>query len=393
MSTAEWTVLWICIGYLILATWARWRFIAIPLRGQLLADLKDLTALKDRKCTGADMMSRCDAANAINHLLGISTTYYGGSERLIEAAASQIEEEPKHGLFRGLSRFSGVLGIWVSNPRTVEEMLRKPGLSGSSWSGKTEEEAIRRIAAAQAYVPDLLSAEEVKARLIVVRGWLTEYGEKPEYVALGRQIDVALNQVAVSNQMPPQPNTVLRRMTEFWERRRRHVDVLDTHNRALLGQALTQTYAMPGSPSEMIWHRKTGLVLVSGLAAIVLLSFAVNAELVILFGAVGGLLQRLWQLVYERDVKGSNPLYWSTLFLAPVAGALAAVGGLYLISLLKAMNILGSTIWQYIGFHGQKIGKLTAADIGIAFLLGFSAKLLGNLATRSETAATPTSAP
>jgi hypothetical protein len=182
-------------------------------------------------------------------------------------------------------------------------------------------------------------------------------------------------------------------MADIWEDRRRYRLSADTHNRALLGQALTQTYAMPGSPSEMIWHRKTALVLVLGLTAIVLLSFAVNAELVILFGATGGLLQRLWQLVYERDSRNASPLYWSTLFLAPIAGALAAVGGLYLISLLKAMNIFSNaTLWQYIGFHGARIGALTAADIGIAFLLGFSAKLLGSLATRSEAAATPSNA-
>ena len=154
--------------------------------------------------------------------------------------------------------------------------------------------------------------------------------------------------------------------------------------RTLLGQALVLTYAKPGSPTELIWHRKTALVLVSGLTAIVLLAYFVHADLILLFGALGGLLQRLWQLVYERDEKSSSPLYWSTLFLAPVAGALAAVGGLYLITLLNVTKVLGTSVSHYVGFDSAVIHHVDAADVGVAFLLGFSAQLLGNLATRSE---------
>jgi hypothetical protein len=161
-------------------------------------------------------------------------------------------------------------------------------------------------------------------------------------------------------------------------------------NRALLGQALVQTYAKPGSPTELIWHRKTALVLVGGLAAVVLLAYFVNVDVILLFGAIGGLLQRLWQFVYQRDdEKSSSPLYWSTLFLAPVAGALAAVGGLYLISFLNITNVFGSSVKQYVGFKDAGLPHVGAANLGIAFLLGFSARLLGNLVTRSEAAASP----
>jgi hypothetical protein len=92
----------------------------------------------------------------------------------------------------------------------------------------------------------------------------------------------------------------------------------------------------------------------------------------------------------RRDSRAdSNPLYWSTLFLAPVAGALAAVGGLYLISFLNVTNVLGTSVSRYIGIKGATVGHVGAADLGVAFLLGFSAKLLGNLVTRSTSAASP----
>ena len=353
-NTGELTVLLVAIGYFLWATWARWRYIALPDRSRLIGDIADVLSLANQPPPDPPDQERLAAVSAVNRLFDIGT---GASEDLAHR---------------------------LSHPKLLERIC---------WSAKTEEEALTRLAAAQVQVPNFLTDDAVDARLVVARGWLTEYGDKAEFVALGKRIDAAINtHIAVASK-GDSPLTTLSHLFRFLSESRKRTNASKSgENRALLGQALACTYATPGSPTELIWHRKTAFVLLSGLAAIVILAFSVNAEIVLLFGAVGGMLQRLWQLVYQRDAKSSSPMYWSTLFLAPVAGALAAVGGLYLISLLNITNVLGTAVKTHIGFVGRSITYVGAADIGVAFLLGFSAQLLGSLANRSAGTLTGTSA-
>jgi len=238
-------------------------------------------------------------------------------------------------------------------------------------------------------VPNLLTDDEVMARLVVARQWLTEYSTGTERVALGKSIDKVLvptpkwsaSLMALLLAPDARPATSQSRSNSCEQ------------NRALLGQALALTYEGDGMDVEIMWHRKTQLVFIFGLVAVVLLEFFNNAGIVMLFGAFGGLLQRLWQLVYERDKKSDDPLFWSTLFLAPIAGALAAVGGLYLISFLNATNVLGSSVSSHIGWNQAFAPQTQVASLGVAFLLGFSARLLGNLVARSTAASPSTVAP
>jgi len=226
----------------------------------------------------------------------------------------------------------------------------------------------------------------VTARLTVARQWLTQYGTGSEQVALGKTIDKVLVPT------PKSSTSLMARLLapHAWVATSQSSFHSRDQNRALLGQALALTYEGDGMDLDIMWHRKTELVLIFGLTAVVLLEFFNNAGIVMLFGAFGGLLQRLWQLVYERDKKSNDPLFWSTLFLAPLAGALAAVGGLYLISFLNVTKVLGSSISNHIGWNQAFVPKTQVASLGVAFLLGFSARLLGNLVARSTSAASPT---
>jgi hypothetical protein len=141
-------VLLVSIGYFGWATWARWRFVARPNRRQLLADLGDLVALTVRTQAGVSAGVQQDSINAIKELLGPT----------------------------------------LESDKSVEGMLRKPGLwNDSTWSGEMDEEALGKITAAQAYVPNLLSNEEVVARLIVARGWLKSTAPRPSLLHLDRK--------------------------------------------------------------------------------------------------------------------------------------------------------------------------------------------------------------
>jgi hypothetical protein len=345
-ATGHTTVLVVAVVYLVWVTIARWRFIMRPLCAALVADASDLRALLARG------IGPPSDARAMATLLG------------------------------PLPGKSGELEVRLSTPKFGDRL---------SWNDGTIEEAMTLVASAQAYVPAMLPDEEVIARLVVARAWLKEYESGAEYVDLGNHIDTVLgNQPS----LPPAGSASSRLVAALTVPSKARTTASGKEQmercRALLGQALVLSYERPNSPFEMIWNRKTALVLVVGLTAVVLLAYAVNVQLILLFGATGGILQRLWQFVYERDAKNTDPLYWSTLFLAPVAGALAAVGGLYLITLLNALNIFGSSIKPIIGLHGP-VTTVSAANLGIAFLLGFSARLLGTLAARSESAVTPAS--
>ncbi len=250
-------------------------------------------------------------------------------------------------------------------------------------------EAAYRLAAAQVYVPNFLTPKEVDARLIVARGWINEYKDTSEYVKLGKEIDLILAPPAALAVSPKRPCV----LSPSWlkaqlcppEVRITPEDPTPL-KRALLGQALALTYVGTGTTEDLIWHRKTAMILVSSLMAIVLLAFVDDAAVVLLYGAFGGLLQRLWQLVYERATKSSDPLYWSTLFLAPAAGGLAAVGGLHLFSVLHAANAIGPSL-SSIGWDHTFEAATRTGNLGVAFLLGFSARLLGTLATKSTSVA------
>jgi hypothetical protein len=252
-------------------------------------------------------------------------------------------------------------------------------------------EAAYRLVAAQVYVPYFLTPTEVDARLLVARGWLDEYNAKPEFNLLGTQIDLILAPPATPVISPKRRGAMLLRWL-MAKLRPPGAPIIPEdptpRKRALLGQALALTYMGAGITEELLWHRKTAMILVASLTAIVLLAYVDDAAVVLLYGAFGGLLQRLWQLVYERGTKSSHPLYWSTIFLAPAAGGLAAVGGLHLFSILHAANAIGPSL-SSIGWDHTFEAATRTGNLGVAFLLGFSARLLGTLATKSSSAVSP----
>jgi hypothetical protein len=222
------------------------------------------------------------------------------------------------------------------------------------WGGGVEVEASRRLTAAQTFVPQLHSDSEVRARLVVASGLLAAAVHDPAAAALRPPVAAALARPSAT-----------------------------AADRALLGQALAVTYRATDYDDELVWHRKSMVVLVGGLALAAAVAIALPAWPIVLFGAVGGLLQRLWQLVYRRSATPRDPLFWSTLFLAPVAGALAAIGGLVLVSVLLQLSVLGTDL-RAVGWDRTVAPRHSTPGLGAAFLLGFSARALGQLAQRAE---------
>jgi len=95
----------------------------------------------------------------------------------------------------------------------------------------------------------------------------------------------------------------------------------------------------------------------------------------LLLGFLGGLLSRLLRVVATKELPTDYGAYWVPLFLAPVLGALGAVGGYLVFWALVEAQALG---------EGLKPLLSPPAAYGLLVVLGFSERLLKGLTERLE---------
>jgi hypothetical protein len=95
----------------------------------------------------------------------------------------------------------------------------------------------------------------------------------------------------------------------------------------------------------------------------------------LLLGFLGGVLSRLLRVVATKELPTDYGAYWVPLFLAPVLGALGAVGGYLVFWALVEAQALG---------EGLKPLLSPPAAYGLLVALGFSERLLEGLTKRLE---------
>jgi hypothetical protein len=95
----------------------------------------------------------------------------------------------------------------------------------------------------------------------------------------------------------------------------------------------------------------------------------------LLLGFLGGVLSRLLRVVATKELPTDYGAYWVPLFLAPVLGALGAVGGYLVFWALVEVRALG---------EGLKPLLSPPAAYGLLVVLGFSERLLEGLTKRLE---------
>jgi len=95
----------------------------------------------------------------------------------------------------------------------------------------------------------------------------------------------------------------------------------------------------------------------------------------LLLGFLGGVLSRLLRVVATKELPTDYGAYWVPLFLAPVLGALGAVGGYLVFWALVEVRALG---------EGLKPLLSPPAAYGLLVVLGFSERLLKGLTERLE---------
>ena len=141
--------------------------------------------------------------------------------------------------------------------------------------------------------------------------------------------------------------------------------------KALLGRAIALINADRDNnfATLMEWQNKASWLIVIALGAIVFLSASVGNGVLFLAGATGGYLSRLMRALRRDDVPLDYGASWTTLFLSPLFGALAAWFGIALITLLARPDL------QLLGAAFRLIrwdDPAGAATLSVAFVLGFS---------------------
>lgn len=271
----------------------------------------------------------------------------------------------------------------------VKTLLAPPTFSEFLyWSGSRELQAWRQIHYVKLLDLSLIDDSEVCAELDALTGQLTlELPREKNYLDIIR-----------SSCSPSTVNTgeyrkvMLRNIREY------------LYNRQDDGFA-----ALAEANSKSIW-----MLIASTLG--VCLCAAVGGVPLLIAGAMGGLVSRLSRLALAQVLPTDYGSSWPTLYLSPIAGALAAWGGLLLIDLAKSLKLLGSVL-DCVSWAAQEtinaqpavsvllaaivksleipapvvcssftvLGvKYTAAALGAALLFGFSERLFVGLAARVD---------
>lgn len=253
------------------------------------------------------------------------------------------------------------------------------------WNGGREMEAWALMNRAERRAAALMSDEEVRARLVRGLGELGAFSEE-ERALWQKQLKCALglegqdpqqgspSQGGGSGQgsgqaesnarccQKPDPRVQRALLKEFLAalhgaRDARYARLLTLHNKAAwlllvgLGLGVALGCFAPGLPNGL--SLETGLVL----------------------GFLGGALSRLLRVVATKELPTDYGAYWVPLFLAPVLGALGAVGGYLVFWALVEAQALG---------EGLKSLLKPPAAYGFFVALGFSERLLEGLTKRLE---------
>lgn len=144
---------------------------------------------------------------------------------------------------------------------------------------------------------------------------------------------------------------------------------------AELHNARDARYAqLAGLYNKAMWLMAAALL---PLTVLLLLGYGV----LLVAGAIGGLISRLQRLVYAETLPTAYGTSWVPLFCAPVLGALAAWAGLNLVTFLQAVAVIDlSTLVT----GPRDLFSPPPAVLGVAVLFGFSERLLNRTGQEAE---------
>jgi hypothetical protein len=145
--------------------------------------------------------------------------------------------------------------------------------------------------------------------------------------------------------------------------------------RALLVEALTLVYENMDTGFYQLgsWHNKMMWLVGCALLFMFALALTLGNAVLLLLGAVGGLLSRLTRTTAASEVSNDYGATWGSLFLSPLTGALSAWGGILLIILGVKLSILGTAL------NVDWCNPYEPVALAIALLFGFLERLFDSV--------------
>jgi hypothetical protein len=299
----------LALGYLLLFLFARTYLIACPSRALARAQLEGLWAEHVQQEKGQkqeDDQRKRDAREDVRQCLEKAKKLLQGSLDKAEKLPQGSSDEDKKHQGRGLARLWGRIGALLS-------LLL--------WNGEREMAAWALMHRAERRAVELMKDEEVRARLVRGLGELGAF-PKEERALWQKQLKCALGLEGQGQKEQGSPSG-----SREWKL---------TEQRALLEEFLAALYDARDTRYARLLtlHNKAAWLLLVGLGlAWALGSFApglpngLDLGTGLLLGFLGGVLSRLLRVVATKELPTDYGAYWVPLFLAPVLGALGAVGG------------------------------------------------------------------
>ncbi len=275
------------------------------------------------------------------------------------------------------------------------------GLNFFLWSRGGEIAGWRRVHEVERRLVEFYESEQVAAQLVTIKNSLQNIS-----TAEARGIATAIDALNL-----PDMNITAREFVRY---------------KNLLQDALRVRYDYldTGYTRLVTWHNKAAwLMAVSLLFIIVIVAILPGTAIILFAGAVGGLLSRLVRSVRNRQAFPTDyGAFWTSFYLAPVTGALAAWTGILLIVFLAQINVLGDAFdkfgWENVIAQAYTVESSTSVTpstpdvqgrdgaalassgttssngtstengllltLGLAILLGFSERLLSNFLEGAE---------
>jgi hypothetical protein len=142
---------------------------------------------------------------------------------------------------------------------------------------------------------------------------------------------------------------------------------------APLGEMLADVYARRDTSYSELWSLKNKVAWFewAGLLAAGVLVWQ-GSGMLLFAGAVGGLLSRMQRALKRRPIRTDYGFSWSLLFLSPIAGAIAAWAGMYLILGLEKSGVVADVSAS---FGAHPLTQPTTSVVAVAILLGISERL------------------
>lgn len=227
------------------------------------------------------------------------------------------------------------------------------------WSGSRELAAWKMVHSIECLLAPYWPADQVSARLETARADL-QRSDASDAIELVKAIDIALGD---ENAKPEARKYLLQRALEI---------VYDDSD---VGFA-----ALSNRDNKTMWLVQVAIMTIITAAAVL------GHPAYLLVGAIGGAVSRMSRM--RRDAADAKPTdygaSWSSLFLSPLAGALAGWAGIFLLQLAVKLHILGTALSVSWDDYGKD-----SVTLGFAFAFGFSERLLDGLVGQIDGKASP----